>query len=238
MYYNLETRITFSHFYRILRLGVKYKVQQIVESGFARLEQAFPSDFDAWISSDKTFYEATCPIEMKIEDTVAFVPLARDAKRIQSLPVMLYACTAEIDSACLLQGLSYSFETLKLDVADQLTCVDARRRLQGIEAGTTEIFLEMAFDGPAAQCTARQACIAECRYLILRALRNNVLDGRVFSGWDEWIDDIEEIEGRQKLCSACKEHLKSQIRKHARTQWDKLGEIFNVPDWTPPKKLA
>ncbi len=130
-------------------------MQHIRESGFARLEQTFPSDFDAWIGSKKVFCGSSCPIEVQPEDPVLYILLARDAERVQLLPVMLYVCASEVDSACLLEGVSYTSETLKLDVADQVACVNARRQLQEIEAGIAEIFLVMAFNGPAAQCSVR-----------------------------------------------------------------------------------
>ncbi|KAI0752300.1 hypothetical protein BC629DRAFT_1598637 [Irpex lacteus] len=176
MYYNLETRIPFYHFYRILRLGVKYKVQHIVESGFARLEQAFSPDYDVWVGSDKTFCadSDSCPIEMEAKDTIPLIILARDAKCTRLLPVMLYVCASEVDSTYLLNGVSYSSETFKLDIADQLNCVDARLQLQEIESATEQIFLRAAFDGPIAKCATRHTCIAVCKYLVLKAAKINV----------------------------------------------------------------
>lgn len=237
VYYNLDTRITFAQFHRILRLGVKYKVQQIVKSGFARLELAFPSDFDTWCSSDKTWDEDACPIEMKSEDTVPLIILSRDAKYTSILPVMLYVCTSKVDSRCLLEGVSYASETYKLELADQITCVDARRRLQTIEAGTEKIFVRGASDGPTSQCTTRQACIAVCKHLVLEGEEDGVFhDGQPLEPWDEWIDDTEELSGEKRLCVGCKEHLKSEIKNYLRKEWERLGEIFNIPDWTPPRK--
>lgn len=237
VYYNLDTRITFAQFHRILRLGVKYKVQQIVKSGFARLELAFPSDFDTWCYSDKTWDDDGGPIEMNSEDIVPLIILSRDAKYASILPVMLYVCTSKVDSRRLLEGVSYASETYKLELPDQITCVDARRRLQTIEAGTEKIFVRGASDGPTSQCTTRQACITVCKHLVLEGEEDGLFhDGQPLETWDKWIDDTEELSGKERLCVGCKEHLKSEIKNYLRKEWERLGDIFSIPDWTPPRK--
>lgn len=205
-----------------------------MKSGFARVEQAFPSDFDTWCHSNKTYNEYSCPIEMEPEDVIPLIILARDAKWTKTLPVMLYVCTSKVDSIYLLEGVLYTSETYKLDIADQMACIDARRRLQKIEDGAKKIFIREAFDGPTSQCTTGQACTATYKRLVLKGEEDELLhDGQPLVMWDEWLYKTEDAIDEGELCADCRWNLQSELRSYFRKEWERLGEIFNVPDWTP-----
>ncbi len=213
-------------------------MQHIVKSGFARLEEVFPSDYDLWRTTRKAFSEGeSSALEMQATDTVPLILLAREAQRTSLLPMLFYTCVSEADSSSVLEGVSHASETFRLDVADQITYANAHRKIREIETGTEEIFLRGAFDGLKSQCSTRQTCISVCRHMLEEGRKsNNFHDGLPFTAWDGWIDETDKTAGKQTMCLACKKHLKSEILEHARKQWDRLGEIFNVSDWAPPKR--
>lgn len=207
-------------------------MQAIMESGFARLEQLFAPDYNTWMTCEKTYKFDECSIKMQAEDTLALILLAREAGRTNLLPVLLYIFTSEADWESLLEGVFYTSGTVKLSIADQITCVKGHTRLQEIGRGIEDILLREAFGGRP-PCFTHHTCIAVCKHLTFEGRKKETFDYRMPFHWaEQWIDDVEQTPEKQRLCATCKEQLKSEIDAYLREEWEKLGETFGIADWT------
>ncbi|KAI0090975.1 hypothetical protein BDY19DRAFT_991575 [Irpex rosettiformis] len=236
-YYDRRTAVPFRRLYRILRLGVEYKIQPIIDAGFTRLEDVFTPNIDQWLRHcdfEEWHQEKFDGItDIRSEDAVAVVSLMRAANCTKGLPVALYVCAC-LDPAYLLDGVAYGSDAIKLDVPDLKLCLSNNRKLIAKEQELRHVFFGEAFRGPASHCSSRTSggsCPQAHREMALKLLSFDV-PGVVFCQWDHMLRTVEE-NLPQKRCNKCRQHILKEIRKRMLSAWENLGNMFNVPDWKP-----
>ena len=237
-YFNHTTSIPFEQFYWILHLGVKYKVQHVVTSGFTRLKRIFPPALDDWLYSDHVFGGDSIPMTMEDEHVIAIIVLTRAAKQTDFLPVALYVCSTFIDTKTILSGIMLGTEVIKLDIEDQIACIDARQRIQAIEDLLEQAVVRRAIErlsnDSCCKMRHKDNCRAAFKSMITDSVESDTFrDGKPFDSWESWINDA-----KPKLCSSCREPLELEMTKHVQAGWESLGDIFKIPEWSPPTTQA
>ncbi|KAI0090978.1 hypothetical protein BDY19DRAFT_668012 [Irpex rosettiformis] len=172
---------------------------------------------------------------MEDKDIIGAVCLARAANRTSWLPAALYACNCYISTTDILNGVSLGPETIRLEVADQIACLNAWGGISKIQGRTQRIFVLGGVKGLSTQCTTHKSCTAACGCLVLLAIDDYMFhDKNPFGPWDTWMKELVFDKG--KLCSHCRDHLDLELKKHLRKEWKSLGDIFGVADWSPQTK--
>ena len=232
----------FAELRRVLLLALKYRLHDIVGSGFARLEQVFAADYNDWRmflkEQDIFHYGVEHPVHMAVTDAVAVVCLARAAGHTRILPTALYVC-ATLDPQIILDGVGYEseFQVARLSKADQRTCFASHRKLRSIGLTFHEAFLKEVIDGSSPPCTTPEHCQAVYRRLVLEVEKlDEVFDVRCFT-WNHWFDRLDHVD-KPSRCIQCSESLATTIQHRAEEAWAQLGDIFDIPEWVSQKNLT
>ncbi|PCH43111.1 hypothetical protein WOLCODRAFT_25737 [Wolfiporia cocos MD-104 SS10] len=217
-----------------VRMGAKYRIDDLRDGGLRRLESCFCDNMYQW---DLVSYE---PPELRFygitlhwRDCIATVNLARIANTQSALPLAMYVCCT-LDTRTLLNGIEYTRGRVeKLDEADIVRCLDARPKFMVLQQqivdnlARVERYLDGYPDiGDHAHCMRAFRRIADAIRAGRPSAWNGDPEGGKYDVLQSWKPAIEK-EGAG-LCELCREKIIAADAEERMKVWLQLPKLLGL----------
>ncbi|EKM58579.1 uncharacterized protein PHACADRAFT_193712 [Phanerochaete carnosa HHB-10118-sp] len=234
------TTVPFDELRGIAIVAARYKVRAVIDEVLARLSQCFPSsdlsrfngnlDFSGWPNP---------PIGIRQEDAIAAVKLAKLLEAPFLLPAAFAVC-AGIDYDCLVKGVVYGDEVVRLDDEELLSCLGGQGLLLEENTQVMKTLLEFIVAAPSSlkdKCRNRSDCNVAIGKLALSAVEiGHFATPCALDPMDGWFSDVYQARPDLKPCTHCQKALQNTVNKRREETWQKLGGIYGVAPWPVANK--
>ena len=215
----LVSHPSFDEISAYVRLGHKYQVDQLVQSGLQYLKRYFTDDAEAWFSQT-----AMVPPMFKDVHAIGVVNLARLTHADWLLPTALMACCElgrEITEGFLREDGTR--DVLSLD--DIGRCFAGKAKLAEANLATMHYVLRQ-------DVTAACEHPGRCKY-VLRKLMNALLEGhdeaKGLQWYESWQPFIDKVDRGRELCCKCYKMVTETRQEEKETEiFLRLPEMMGV----------
>ncbi|GJE88561.1 hypothetical protein PsYK624_046440 [Phanerochaete sordida] len=224
--------IQYAEFRSVVAVAVKYEVKEVLTEARSRLSRLLPTenmgDWDANLRPDG---EKTS-IRMEQLDRADLPRMVRVLGMQRELAIALYACCCTRDLSFIADGVRYGDETVRLSDADMLRFVRGRTALALESSRIAKTFLQFG-RGSLHEPAGCKECRPAFQYLGIAAVVSGFFcTPSALGPYGPWLTRMA-AQPHSKLCKACDTAVQGVIDQRREQAWQKLGTIFDVPNWPP-----
>ncbi|KAJ7910694.1 hypothetical protein B0H13DRAFT_2272324 [Mycena leptocephala] len=224
-----------------LRLSHKYGVDYLHRRALTHLSSAYRTKL---VESDKSFHDSDdlsrpaaemCSWDWPTEKTymIAIIQLAREVDALWILPSAFYELAFNYGTLgkAIFHGVVFNGVPARLSPQDQDSLVEGHN-IQ--TASTTADILRFLFHPSGIKgCTSSQKCFS-VRLQAMESLRGDLRE-YASAPLDVWAE-VDWI-FLENLCPACLAVLKQTHKDARQAFWDKLPEMYGLPEWEELERL-
>ncbi|GJE88560.1 hypothetical protein PsYK624_046430 [Phanerochaete sordida] len=232
--------INYTDFRAVVRIAVKYEVEEIVKEAKYRLSRIFCTDnIQNWCPDLQPEGDKT-PIIHDETDCIDLIHLVRALDIPSILPLVLYACCNIDQLEKVAKGVEYEEELVRLNDDDMETYLIGRRAL--VDAATTVMrtIVEFSINSsrPSPACKVSSQCRLAFETLTLAAVDAGWFqDPSAIGSLEVWLNE-QQVLPNSKPCASCDASLRKTINERRQEAWCELGTIFDVPEWPAGQAAA
>ncbi|KAJ7456058.1 hypothetical protein FB451DRAFT_1048603 [Mycena latifolia] len=216
---------SFSMIASVLRMSHKYEVDVLRKRALVHLSEVHPLELHAWeLIKHPLFSSPPEPTSLEV------ALLARQTSAIWVLPTAFYRIYEVAEESDIVHGI----ESGALGPADKVACIRAIRWLE--TAGTSKIleFLWAPLEMPGCYGGTRCSDSRIKTRIAAEAWRASDPGTASFLPLTLWgADDWERLD----VCRICLRRMKATHAEAKQCIWDKLPELFGLPNWTELARL-
>ncbi|KAJ7456053.1 hypothetical protein FB451DRAFT_1143508 [Mycena latifolia] len=219
-------RTTFPILSSVLRMSHKYAVDPLRKRALVQLSSAHPTTLEGWELLAVHLPSWDPPTG---DENILILQLARQLSADWILPSAFYRFCGDCDEAAIIIGCDH----YALSTPDKIRCVKAIRELETTATAAVVEFLWSAAGAEA--CGSPVQCVVsrhEVRQMV-EAWRSGPLRALPLRLWED--NDWERF--HTDVCADCIASLKSAHLEARFNLWDRLPEIFGLPNWTELEKM-
>ncbi|KAJ7456117.1 hypothetical protein FB451DRAFT_1512487 [Mycena latifolia] len=213
----------------VLRMSHKYEIDVLRKRALIHLSSIHPTTLGEW---ESTYYESWPWFPDSDYKFLDVVLLARQTSASWILPTAFYRICAHVGEDSIINGYS----SLELRPVDKLACMAAIRYLETTGAKKILDFLVKPLQ--TRECSSLNPELCSGSRVKTRFAAENWRDydlgGPALLPLDLWeVDDWSRL----TVCDACLSAMKGAHAAAKEALWDKLPELFNLPNWAELERM-
>ncbi|KAI0091069.1 hypothetical protein BDY19DRAFT_933534 [Irpex rosettiformis] len=227
-FYRTTVQISFDTAAAALRLGSKYRFEEMRREALRRISACYAEDLTkvhihAEDSSDDS---SKCPILWGKEDCIAVFHLARQLSLGGLIPAALYRCANDVSIDQLFQAVASHSRLYILSLQELRDCVQSRADLISENIQRYRMALEMKPDVPCALAnsswwqTSNISCPQAMKNVVASAYRKGRFDGALALSP---MDGSQEANTKcHSYCAPCEEYFNTTYTQQRKAIWSRL----------------